>query len=78
MDGPGIQLFWQRQVKRSSKDKNLVKTLSKRVKELNKEVKLLNRQIAEMHKEHDKPVKVSLPPLVGHETITNVGIGKSQ
>ncbi|KAM0799941.1 hypothetical protein BDR22DRAFT_889909 [Usnea florida] len=57
MDTPEIQLFWQRQIKRSSKDKNLLRTLKERVKKLNKKVKLLNQQIAQMHKEHDKPVE---------------------
>lgn len=65
MDRPDIQLFWQRQIKRSSKDKNLLKTLNTRVKELNKKVKLLNKRIAQMHKEHDKPVKVSILHLYG-------------
>ena len=63
MDTPEVQLFWQRQIKRSSKDKNLLRTLKDRVKELNKKVKLLNQQIAQMHKEHDKPVEVALSRL---------------
>ena len=42
MDRHDIQLFWQHQIKRSSRDKTALKSLNKKVKELNKKVKLLN------------------------------------
>ena len=63
MESSDIHLFWQRQVKRSNRDKNALGKLNRRVKDLNKKVKLLNQQIAQMHKENDKPVKVTFSPL---------------
>ena len=63
MDPYEIQLFWQRQTKRGSRDKNLLRTLNRRVKKLNQKVKLLKKQIADMYKEHDKPVEVACSPL---------------
>ena len=78
MGNSGIQLFWQRQMKRSSRDKNALRTLNRRVKELNKKVKHLNKQIVEMHKDHDKPGEVALSALSWYKTITNIEEGKSR